>query len=112
MLHIVRASEAATINGEIDQGSFIVGQNAEVTVFTPNSDFPGGYEEYTKIEVSESDTDPTEFSIYWLVPNENYLVEIDFNLSVDIDDYLEEIDPVLVDIEPGVIYSLNNGDPI
>ena len=111
VLHIVRASEAATINGEIDQGSFIVGQNAEVTVFTPNSDFPGGYEEYTKIEVSESDTDPTEFSIYWLVSDEDYRVEIKFDPDfVNGVDFSEDVSAT--DVKPGEVWNLNGGNSI
>ena len=111
VLHIVRASEAVTINGEIDQGSFIVGQNAEVTVFTPNSDFPGGYEEYTKIEVSESDTDPTEFSIYWLVPDQDYKVEIEFDPDFGNGSEFFEV-VIFNELEPGEVWNLNMGTPI
>jgi hypothetical protein len=52
ILHIVDALEAATIKGKITQDSFVVGQNAEVTVFIPSSGIQGGYEEYTKMEIS------------------------------------------------------------
>ena len=111
VLHIVRASEAGTINGKIDQGSFIVGHNAKVTVYVPNSNFPGAYEEYTKIEVSESGTDPTEFSIYWLAPDQVYSVEIDFDPDLD-NGFEFSGDIIFNNIEPEEVWNLNMGIPI
>ncbi len=108
VIHIVRAAEAATIKGEISQGSFIVGQNAEVTLFIPSTGIQGGYEEYTKIEVSESGTDPTEFSIYWLVPDEDYRVEIKFDPDfVNGVDFSEDVSAN--DVKPGEVWNLNEG---
>jgi len=80
VLHIVSASEAATISGAIDNASFIEGHNATVTVFVSNPEIPGVYEEYTKVEVPKSSTDDptTGFRIYWLVPDKTYKVEIDY----------------------------------
>ena len=111
VLHIVDALEAATINGKITQESFVAGQNAEVTVFVPNSGIQGGYEEYTKMEVSESGTDPTEFSIYWLVPDEDYRVEIKFDPDfVNGVDFSEDLSAT--GVEPGRVRNLNGGSPI
>ena len=111
VLHIVDASKAVTIKGKIAQGSFVVGQKAEVTVFTPNSGIQGGYEEYTKIEVSESDTDPTEFSIYWIVPDEDYRVEIKFDPDfVNGVNFSEDVSAA--GVEPGEVRNLNRGNPI
>ena len=111
ILHIVDALEAATINGKITQDSFVVGQNAEVTVFIPNPGIQGGYEEYTKMEISESGTDPTEFSIYWLSPDENYRVEIKFDPDfVNGVDFSEDISAT--GVEPGSVRNLNGGNPI
>jgi len=111
VLHIVDASKAVTIKGKIAQGSFVVGQKAEVTVFTPNSAIQGGYEEYTKIEVSESDTDPTEFSIYWIVPDEDYRVEIKFDPDfVNGVNFSEDVSAA--GVEPGEVRNLNGGNPI
>jgi len=111
VLHIVRATKAATIKGKIAQGSFIAGQNAEVTVFIPNSGIKGGYEEYSKIEVSESGTDPTEFSIYWLDPHQVYSVEIrfdpEFGNGIDFSE-----DASADDLESGEVWNLNEGNPI
>jgi len=111
VLHIVRAAEAATITGEIDQGSFILGQNVQMTVYIPNPDFPGAFKEYTKIEISDSGTDPTEFSIYWLDPDQVYSVEIDFD--PDLDNGFEFSEDVSAnDLEPGEIWVLSGGTPI
>ena len=111
VLHIVRATEAATIKGEIAKGSFVVGQNAEVTVFIPNSGIQGGYKEYTKIEVYESDIDPTKFSIYWLVPGEDYKIEIKFDPEFGNGiDFSEDVSAN--DLEPGKVWSLSGGTPI
>jgi hypothetical protein len=76
-----------------------------VTVFVLNPD-NGLYEEYTKLVVSQSDTSPTEFSIYWLAPNKNYKVEINFG-SPSGPEYTEDIDPNDPNIGPGGIYPLN-----
>ena len=111
VIHIVRAAEAITIKGEISQGSFIVGQNAEVTLFIPNPGIQGGYAEYTKIEVSESGTDPTGFSIYWLVPDEDYRVEIKFDPDfVNGVNFSEDVSAN--DVKPGKVWNLNGGNSI
>ena len=111
VLHIVRATEAATITGEIDKGSFILGQNVQMTVYAPNPYFPGTYKEYTKIEISDSGTDPTEFSIYWLDPDQVYSVEIDFD--PDLDNGIEFSEDVRShDLESGKTWYLNSGTPI
>jgi uncharacterized protein DUF4382 len=112
VLHIVRASEATTINGEIDKGSFIAGQNAKVTVFSPNSDSSGGFKEYTKIEVaSESDTDPTEFNIHWLIPDNDYRIEIEFDPDfANGIDFSEDVNRD--DLKSGKVWNLNDGSPI
>ena len=109
VLHIVETFEAATIAGSIDNDSFVDSQNAIVTVSVNNPD-SGEFEEYTKLEVSKSDTTPTEFSIYWLVPDNKYKVEIDFNPDLDGPEYEEDIDAF--DLESGEIFKLNGNAPI
>jgi hypothetical protein len=112
VLHIVDTFEAATIIGWIDNGSFVDPYNAIVTVslFNPDLDIPN-YEEYTKVQVTKSAEDPTEFSIYWLVPSEDYKVEIDFDPdSEDSPVYEEEVDAE--DLEPGEVFELKGGAPI
>jgi hypothetical protein len=110
VLHIVEASEAATISGEIAEGSFFDDHNAIVTVFVSNPEAPGEYEEYTILEVQKSDTDPTAFSVYWLVPDRDYRVEIDLDPDSDGFDYEENVDAV--ELEPGKIWDLNEGNSI
>ena len=111
VLHIVKAAEAATITGEIDQGSFILGQNVKVTVYAPNPYFPGAFNEYTEIEISDSGTYPTEFSIYWLDPDQVYSVEIDFD--PDLDNGIEFSEDVnSYDLEFRKTWYLNDGTPI
>ena len=109
VLHIVETFEAATIAGSIDNDSFVDSQNAIVTVSLNNPD-SGEFEEYTKLEVSKSDTTPTEFSIYWLVPDNKYKVEIDFDPDLDGPEYEEDIDAL--DLESGEIFKLNGNAPI
>ena len=111
VLHIVRADEAATITGKIDQGSFILGQKVQVTLYAPNPYFPGAFKEYTKIEISDSGTDPTEFSIYWLDPDQDYSVATDFD--PDLDNGIEFSENVSsYDLKSGKTWYLNSGTPI
>ena len=111
VLHIIRATKAATIKGKIAQGSFIAGQIAEVTIFIPNPGIKGGYQEYSKLEVSDSGTDPTEFSIYWLDPHQVYSVEIrfdpEFGNGIDFSENASADD-----LESGEVWNLNEGNPI
>jgi hypothetical protein len=94
VLHIVEATEAATINGTTN------GQKAWVRVLT--KDASGSYsEEYTKIEI---DAGTSAFTIYWLVPDTDYRVEVDYNPSSDPlvgfqPDFFKEIPAI--DVEPG-----------
>ena len=57
-------------------------------------------------------TDSTEFSIYWLVPNESYTVQIDLNYDSDTinNDCEESVD--LFGLEEGEPFDLNGGQPI
>lgn len=100
--------QAATINGSIDHDSFGASDKATIVVIADNNG-----EEFTRLEVEkESDAAPTEFSIYWLVPNESYTVQIDLNhdsdtINNDCEDFVED-----VDLGPGQIFEFNGGDPI
>jgi hypothetical protein len=105
VLHIVDTFEAATIAGSIDNTFFISDFDAIVTVFVFNSD-NGLYEEYTKVVVSQSDTSSTEFSIYWLAPNKDYRVEVNFGSPLG-PEYTKDIDSKDPNIGPGGIYPLN-----
>ena len=108
VLHIVEASEAATINGKIAKNSFI-DEKATVTVFyNSNPQNPGGgYEEYTKIEVSDSGLDYTEFSIYWLPPN---VFPNDYKVEIVVSSETFEKPDIYLGI--GDTFVLNGGAPI
>jgi len=104
VLHLVKTDEAATIHGSIDDQSFdnTGSDEAIVTVLS-------GGTEYTKLTVPKTDTgDPAEFTIFWLVPNQDYTVQIDADPALDNGPEYEE--PVYaVDLQPGEIYELNSG---
>jgi hypothetical protein len=106
VLHLFEdPSEAATIEGSIVNSSFGASEKATITVFAESNQ-----EVFTIVEVSESDTDdPTEFSIFWLVPNQSYTVEIDLNQDdiINCNEFVED-----VDLPEGAVFELNDGDPI
>jgi len=73
VLHIVEAAEAASITGTISDQSFINYGTDEATITVmANGDV------YTKITVERNPV-PAEFTIFWLVPDQDYTVEIDMN---------------------------------
>ncbi len=106
VLHLFEdPSEAATIEGSIVNSSFGASEKATITVIAESNQ-----EVFTIVEVSKSYTeDPTEFSIFWLVPNQSYTVEIDLNQddTIDCDEFVEDID-----MPEGEVFELNGGDSI
>jgi hypothetical protein len=103
VLHIVEAVEAAMITGTIADASF-AGSDAIITVLDTNG------EVYTKltVEKDESNND-VGFSIFWLVPNKNYNVEIDFDKDGGVD-WNEDV--IADDLPPGGDFVLNGGTSI
>ena len=100
VLHLNETQRAAQIRGSIAASTF-VDSEAEVTVTHDG-------EEYTKLLVTKTDdVNPTEFSIFWLVPDNEYtvLVEVDGTTALD-------EDVAAADLEPGEVYTLNSGSPI
>jgi hypothetical protein len=116
--------QAATIEGSIDNSSFVDSGTAIIVV----KDSRG--EEYTRVEVPQStavDSISTEFSIFWMVPNQYYTVEIDLNknagttdgdsihvdcnetVAVTADEFGNEVPR---ELEEGEVFRLNGGDPI
>ena len=83
VLHINHTEEAATIRGEISPETFVEHGTTEamVTVFI-DKDFSGGLstgdEEYTRIVVVKGNP---AFSIFWLVPEQGYTVQIEMDPS-------------------------------
>jgi len=97
VLHLNETQRAAQIRGSIAASTF-VDSEAEVTVTHDD-------EEYTKLLVTKADPDdPTEFRIFWLVPNNAYTVEVDGTIHYD-------EDVAATDLEPGEVYTLL-GSPI
>lgn len=104
--------QAAVISGSIDNSSFGDPESltdepisATVTVLDSNGQV------YTKVEVEKSTAvDPTEFSIFWLVPNQSYTVEIDFdqNGTIDCNEFTEVV-PLLYE---GDEYILNGEEVV
>lgn len=99
VLHLNETKEAATICGSLEPlGAGDEPQALTVTVIDDES------EVYTEVAVTrDNETDPTEFCIYWLVPNENYIVQIGENGG----DLLHEEPVSAADLGPGEIYHLN-----
>ena len=103
VLHIVDASEAATVTGTIDDGFFGSYEAAAITVY-----YNG--EVYTQLAVENDDSNnDAVFSIFWLVPDKSYRVEIDFG-----DDASTEwcVDVDANDLPSGGDFPLNGGAPI
>lgn len=97
--------QAAIVSGSIDNASFGVTDKATVTVLDSNDVV------YTKVEVEKSTPDSsTYFSIFWLVPNQVYTVQIDLNQdgAIDCNEFEEPI-PTLVE---GDEYILNGGNAV
>jgi len=78
VLHLNQTQEAATIQGKISSLSFGSETEAEVLV-TVDEDNSGSVndseEEYTLGTVTKG-ADPTEFTIFWLVPDQSYVVQV------------------------------------
>jgi hypothetical protein len=104
--------EAATICGSITPESFVAGNPEKVDVYVDLESFKSGVTEtqpYTHVTVlKESETDPTDFCVYWLVPldtDESYDITIDNGVD---DPYYE----VLPELASGVTVELNSGNTI
>lgn len=113
VLHIVETPEAATISGEISSASFNLHNSSKAIVTViwdkdlSGSNTPGD-EEYTKVEVLEDD--PAQFSIFWLVPDEGYTVQIDMGGTSPPGPGFEIfVQPA--DLQPGDVFVLNSGIP-
>ena len=93
--------QAATIVGSIDFVSFGESDTATIRVI---SEING--EVYTQVEIAKSNTeDPTEYRIFWIVPNQEYTVRID----IDQDDTIECVKTVSDDPEADDVTPLPGG---
>lgn len=105
VFHLVKTFEASTITGKIDDLSFVGDADAIVTVSVYNPEL----EEYTKVRVPKDSTNDVEFSIFWLAPDREYRTVIDFDESVDGDEYSQDTE---VALESGQVFTLNGDNPI
>lgn len=109
VLHLVNTAEAATITGSINVAAY--GFDQAVVIVTQDSDNSGnltpGDEEYTRLVVAKAQSDPTPFSIYWLVPGQSYIVEVQIG---GITVYSQAVAKTA--LPAGAVYPLKNGNPI
>ncbi len=111
VLHINATKEAAAIQGEIAAETFEEHQSVEatVTVFL-DKDQSGGLngadEEYTRVLV---DKDNRLFTIFWLVPEQGYIVQIELN-GLGPFEFEQFVFPA--DLQKGDTFQLNHGNPI
>ena len=72
---------AAIIDGSISNSAFGASGNATIVVIAESNG-----EAYTSVEVTKSTTaESTEYSIFWIVPNQEYTVQINTNQNETID---------------------------
>lgn len=111
VLHINPTEEAASIKGEIAAGTFEQYQSAEAifTLFLDkdlSGDLSEADEEYTRIIV---DRENPEFEIFWLVPEQGYIVQIEMDGSEPVD-FEQFVFPA--DLQKGESFHLNHSYPI
>jgi hypothetical protein len=113
VLHIVGTQEAATITGTISAAAFGSSDAATVTVYyDANDDQQADPSElYTRVTVAKtSDTDPTEFSIFWLVPLEPYIVQVDLDGDLTTPPECDQYIPAAL-LPPSATFALNECNP-
>ena len=110
VLHLVETARAARINGIIAGSAFGTATEAVVSM-SWDADRSGGAsagdEEYTRVVVPKGSQSPAEFSIFWLVPGEGYLVEVEIQGAK----VYQEFVPAAA-LPPGASFALNGGTPI
>jgi hypothetical protein len=110
VLHLVRTAEAATITGSIADATYGAENQATIIVIqdSDNSgDLTPGDEEYTRLVVDKGPSGPTPFSIYWLVPNQPYIVEVQIGASIVYSQVIAG-----TSLPASAVYPLNSGNPI
>jgi hypothetical protein len=101
VLHLVHTTEAATIDGSITNASIPNGNSYVIISVTALSN----NQEYTRIRVDKNTTSgatKTDYSIYWLVPNQDYRVYIDYDPETEIPQAFDTDKPVsAAEVGPG-----------
>ena len=99
VLHLQETQAAAKIQGSIAAASF--GESTESVVTVESDDA-----EYTRVVVKKPESmDPVPFTIFWLVPNQSYDVE------VAVEGFLP-YEEAVGDLGPGETFTLNGDEPI
>jgi hypothetical protein len=102
VVHVVDTFEAATISGTIADGSFGTNTTANITVLANG-------EVYTEVTVDRDSPNDVGFTIFWLVPNKDYRVEIDFDYdpesTINSPEWCENVNST--DLQPGDDFVLN-----
>ncbi len=110
VLRLNETKGAATIQGKIGASGFGAWPEATVIV-TWDKDNSGGLspgdEEYTRLQVVKGILSPTEFTIFWVVPNQSYIVQIEVGGAPI---YIEPLD--IATMQAGTVVSLKNALPI
>jgi len=119
VLHLVETREAASIEGRIRNSAFQgVASQAVVTIVLDNNgngSVDPGDEDYTSITVAKTTTDTadptsTPFRVFWLVPNQSYIVQIRTGDNSNQFVYQAAL-PAGVML-PSTVYQLNGGSPV
>ena len=111
VLHINPTEEAASIQGHIAAETFEENQATEaiLTVFLDkdlSGDLSQADEEYTRMVV---DMDKPEFEIFWLVPEQGYIIQIEVN-GREPSEFEQFVFPA--DLQKGGTFQLNHNSPI
>lgn len=110
VLHLVTTAEAATITGNISSTTFGTTENQATVIVIQDNDNSGTItlddEEYTRLLVDKSTSGPAPFSIFWLVPNQSYIVQIQMGSKIL---YTEIVRGT--SLPTAATFPLNNGTP-
>jgi hypothetical protein len=110
VLHLVETGEAATITGSIAAATFGAETQATIVVTQDNDNsgtLTAGDKEYTRLVVAKGASDPTLFSIYWLLPDLSYIVDVQI---AGVTVYSEAV--ANTSLPPAAVFPLNGGNPI
>ena len=111
VLHINPTKEAASIRGEIAAETYEEHQSVEaiLTVFLDkdhSGDLSEADEEYTRMAI---DMDSPEFGVFWLVPEQGYIVQIEMD-GREPAEFEQYVFPA--DLQKGDAFQLNQSNPI
>lgn len=107
VLHILK--DSSTITGVLDNTIFGDATTAEVVVWRDedaDGDASDGDVEYTRLIVDKAEVgDTTSFSVYWVIPDQDYVVQV-------LGAFVYEEGIAAKDIPSNTVFSLNGGEAI